>query len=173
MLEELEIPHELVLTSLARGEQRLEAHRRRHPLGQLPVLEHDGQTTFESVAICLALADGGPLAPALGTSLRATYYQWCLFAPGSLEPAMLRAYLEAKGALLPPGVPPLDAVLDALSAPLARREHLLPMGLSTADVVVGCTLLHGAAMGIALSAPIRAYIDRLLARPSFAKAFDA
>lgn len=173
MLEELGLDHELVLVSLERGQQRSEEHRRRHPLGQLPVLEKDEQTIFESVAICLDLADGTALAPEPATPLRATYYQWCLYAPGSLEPAMLRAYLESKGAPVPPGVPPLDAVLDTLETPLSRHDHLLPTGLSTADVVNGCTLIHGLQMGIEVSPPIRAYVRRLLARPAFAKAFPA
>lgn len=64
-LEEVGVPYEI--TVLTGEERRGEQHHPRHPLGRVPVLElADGQTLFESAAICLYLTDRYPsvgLAP--------------------------------------------------------------------------------------------------------------
>ena len=53
-LEEIGVPYEI--TDLTGEERRGEQHHQRHPLGRVPVLElADGQTLFESAAICLYL----------------------------------------------------------------------------------------------------------------------
>ena len=67
-LEEVGAPYEL--TVMTREEGRGEAHRHRHPLGRVPVLEDDEGFLFESAAVCLHLGDVHPeagLVPPLGT----------------------------------------------------------------------------------------------------------
>src|ERR1044071_6850246 len=96
-LEEIGAPYELVVMS--REEGAGEEHRRRHPLGRVPVLEDDDGTLFESAAICLHLADRHPdagLAPAPVTYQRALVYQWSIFAPAELEPPLFAAWVQAQ-----------------------------------------------------------------------------
>src|ERR1700761_4905900 len=86
-LEEIGRPYELV--TLEWDERKGDEHRRRHPLGKVPAFEFDdGQVLFESLAICLQLADVAPdagLLPALGTPARGRAYQWGTFAIAELE----------------------------------------------------------------------------------------
>jgi glutathione S-transferase len=91
-LEEASAPYDV--TVLTRDERRGEEHRRRHPLGRVPVIElDDGRVMFESAAICLHIADLYPdagLAPAVGSADRPSLYQWLSFATTELEPAVGR-----------------------------------------------------------------------------------
>ncbi len=54
--EELGLKYEYVPLNPLEGEQKTEEHLRRHPLGQVPVLEHEGECYIESAAICRYLA---------------------------------------------------------------------------------------------------------------------
>lgn len=172
-LEELAVPYTLRPISLAGGEHRSAAHRRRHPLAQLPVLVDGDVVMIESAAICMYLAerfpDGG-LAPALASPERAAYLQWCVFVPGTLEPAVLGAFLQSQGREPAPGTPRLDEALQAIAEPIACHGQLLAHGLSTPDVLVGPTLAVLARHGTALPAPLDAYLARLRARASFVTA---
>ena len=60
----------------------------------MPALElGDGTTLFESVAICLALADlssAAGLVPPLGSNERALVYQWVVFAVAELDAPLFR-----------------------------------------------------------------------------------
>lgn len=168
-LEELGTPYELAPVNLARGECRGAAHRQRHPLGQLPVLECSGQYMIESVGICIFLADRyreAALCPPVEHPERSPYLQWCTFVSGSLEPAILGDFLAKRGTQLP-GAPGLDDVLTALAEQVDRHDHLLKFGFSTADILVGTTIAHLAQMGMQLPEALRVYLQRLAARPSF------
>ena len=87
-LEELGQPYDVTVMNYEEGIG--EAHRGRHPLGRVPVLQSDDGFVFESTAICLHLADshpdGGLIAPS-GTHERALAYQWSCFAPAELRAA--------------------------------------------------------------------------------------
>ncbi len=83
LLEELEVPYELVKLDLSKQESRTPAYVALHPFGEVPVLVDGDVTLFESSAICLYLADRFPekrLAPSLGSPDRGPYLQWMLFA---------------------------------------------------------------------------------------------
>ena len=76
-----------------------EAHRKRQPLGRVPVVQFDDGYVFESAAICLHLADLYPdagLIGGLGTYARAMAYQWSIFAPAELEPPSSRLRSSAR-----------------------------------------------------------------------------
>src|SRR5580704_4139871 len=93
MIEELGVPCEIVPVDLAAKENRAPEYLRVHPLGQVPALVDGGVTVFESIAICLYLADRFPergLAPPASSPLRAQYYQWLLFCASAIEPAIGR-----------------------------------------------------------------------------------
>lgn len=176
VLEEIGASYEVELVSLARGEQKSEAHRRLHPLGQLPVLVDGDVTVFESVAICLYLADRYPnarLSPPVDSPERALYYQWCAFVPGSLEPAMSRTYLERQGSPSVPGTPSLDDVLDTLATALDGHPFLLSFGYSVADILVGATIALLPRAGVELPRALRQYVARLRERPAFDKGIAA
>lgn len=65
------IPVEQVTVNLLKGEQRSAAHRARHPLGKLPVLELDDGACFtESLAIIEYLEELYPEPPLCGVDAR-------------------------------------------------------------------------------------------------------
>ncbi|KAF2273800.1 thioredoxin-like protein [Westerdykella ornata] len=53
---ELNLPYELVLVDIAKGEQKSEDYRKLQPFGKVPALEDNGFFMFESRAICKYLA---------------------------------------------------------------------------------------------------------------------
>ena len=88
-LEEIAAPYELVKVDLYGALPP--GYAKLHPLGRVPVLEHDGLAMFESSAIIMHLCDRHPeagLAPALGDPRRAHFYQWLVFAAAHLHPAL-------------------------------------------------------------------------------------
>ena len=55
--EQLGLEYEYVHLNPAKGEIKTPEHIARHPLGKIPVLEHDGDIFYESSAICRYMAN--------------------------------------------------------------------------------------------------------------------
>jgi glutathione S-transferase len=90
LLIELDVPHVLRRLNLAANEQKSPEYLKLNPSGVVPTLVIDGQPLCEAAAISMYLADQFPqagLAPAVGTSARAQYYQWMFFSANTLQPA--------------------------------------------------------------------------------------
>jgi glutathione S-transferase len=178
MLEELSVPYELVRVDLDAKENRESAYLRVNPLGRVPALVDGNVTVFESIAICMYLADRYPergLAPVVSSPLRAPYYQWLLFCASTIEPAIGRwaqhggdvTEAEREKARVR-----FAEAAEVLTRALAPGEHMLGDALSTVDVIVGSNLNWARRVGLldgfdALSR----YVDRLLARPAARRTF--
>ena len=66
VLEELQVPYELINVNIFKGENKDLSFKARQPFGQIPYIDDDGFELFESRAICryLALKHGvGKLIP--------------------------------------------------------------------------------------------------------------
>lgn len=174
-LEEVGEPYEL--TVMSREEGQAEAHRERHPLGRVPVLEDDEGFLFESAALCLHVADMHPeagLVPPLGTHERALVYQWACFAPAELEPALFEVATQAEKdpARAAAARERFDRAADAVAGALDGDEHLVAGRFSVADVLVGTALLFTTRAGFADELPqsLKDYTGRLAQRPAFQRA---
>lgn len=170
LLEEIGQPYEL---TVMKGEDRqTDEHRRRHPLGRVPVLEDDEGFLFESAALCLHLADLYPDAQLnwpLGTHERALVYQWTVFAMTELEPAIIEArrHREDDPARAQAGVERFQAAAAAVEQALDGHEYLVGDRFSVADLVCGAVLIFANSAGLTDELPnIEAYIERLEARPA-------
>ncbi len=181
VLEELGVPYELVRLDVKKGETRTPAHLARHPLGHVPVLEDGGAILFESVAICLDLADRFPdtgLAPAPGSRERALFYQWIFFAVTELEPplsALSTQRRKPEAARDPAAMAAAQAqfgvVAHALAPALERDPWIVGGAFSVADVIVGSIAIWAKAMGASEGLPaLDAYAERLRARPAWKRA---
>jgi glutathione S-transferase len=53
---EKELPYELILVDISKGEHKSEEYKKLQPFGKVPVLDDDGFLMFESRAICRYLA---------------------------------------------------------------------------------------------------------------------
>ena len=100
LLLEMGIPFEDVKLNYKNGDTKTEEYLKKHPLGQVPVLEDGDLTLIESYAIVAYLADKYPekkMAPqANDLHARALYYQWLFFSKGSVEEFFARNFRLAK-----------------------------------------------------------------------------
>jgi glutathione S-transferase len=176
-LEEAGVSYDrtLMSTEEAAGEE----HRRRHPLGRVPVLVTEDGPLFESAAICLQIADSYPeagLIPSPGSYDRGLVYQWVLFAMTELEPAVVhvsRAQRSGDAAAAAAGQPRLDEALAILDRHLDGCTFMVGDRFSVADIVVGgvLTLAHRRDLLPNGSASGR-YLERLDARPAKRRAYE-
>jgi glutathione S-transferase len=164
----------------SKGEQKSPEHTARHPLQHLPVLETADGVIFESAALCLHLADLYPekkLIPPPGSHLRALVYQWCFFAMDELEPRTIAGAKEKNRKDGPLDEAKISAekeqiarILAPVDQLLSTREYLLGE-FSVADVVLGGVAWWTHRLGLVDGNPnVKAWIDRLTARPAYKRA---
>ena len=181
LLEEIGAPYEVARVDLASGEARSEEHRAIHPLGAVPALTVNGAPMFESVAICIFLADCAAdkgLAPELTHPDRANYLQWMVYAVATLEPQIAAPYIRSlqlpRSAWLDIATDDECAAFEVLLEPLRQgiqRGHMVPGGFSAADVMVGSELYWASQVGLlAPFAWTHRYLDSLMSRPAFQSA---
>jgi glutathione S-transferase len=192
MLEELELPYELVEYRRDPRTMRAPASLERvHPLGKSPVIEIDGVVVAESGAILEHLVDhaGGRLRPEAGTEAHRRYRFFMHYAEGSLMPPLLvRLITEQLGSskvplLIRPVGKVVAAQLDAAytSGELSRLVRFLEVELRARSFLAGDEL---SAADIQMSYPVEAllsrgglpasrlarYAERLRARPAYERA---
>lgn len=95
LLEELQTPYDLVRLDLSKQENHTPDFLAISPLGELPALVDGEVVLLEPAAIAIHLADRFPerqLAPPLGSTARAAYYQWLLFAESTLAPVVTKLH---------------------------------------------------------------------------------
>ena len=152
LLEELALPYQLVPVDLFHGEGNSDAYKIIHPLGCVPAIDIDGNVMIESGAICAWLTDQFPekqLAPETSNPLRRDYEQWMYFVPGTLEPPIwdyvLHKYLLPKKerirTVLPWSLERYQRVLKVLHSQLGSKPYIIGEAFSTADILVGSTLM--------------------------------
>lgn len=177
LLEELGQPCELTIMDWEEG--RSEAHRARHPLRRVPVLQTDDGYLFESTAICLQLADLHPeagLIAALGTHARALAYQWSIFAPAELEPPLIEAaiFQEADPERAGKARARFFAAADAVAQSLGDGHYLVDGRFGVADVLVSTVLSWAKRAGFPEPLPpvLEEYVTRLFERPAYQRALE-
>jgi glutathione S-transferase len=178
MLEEIGLPYEIVTVDLDAKQNLEPGYLRVHPLGQVPALVDGEVTVFESIAICMYLADRcleRGLAPPVSSPLRALYYQWPLFCASTIEPAIAR-WSQHGGDVTEAEREKARArfaeAAEVLTRALATREHMLGTAFSTVDVIVGSNLRWARNVGLLDGREgLSAYVDRLLVRPAARRVF--
>ncbi|AGC45316.1 glutathione S-transferase [Myxococcus stipitatus DSM 14675] len=174
LLEELEVPYELVTLDLARQENTTPEYLSVHPQGEVPALVDGHLTLLDSLSICLHLADRFPekhLAPPPGSSDRGRYYQGMVFAETRLEPAVMELYKNPQRASDVSMRHPLAVLLDIVDKALGTRDVLVGNTFTAADVLTA-SLLHLANTLMLLDAHPRlvAYVRRHTQRPAVRRA---
>jgi glutathione S-transferase len=155
-----------------------EEHKRRHPLGRVPVLETEDGFLFESAALCLHVADLHPeanLIPPLGTFKRGLVYQWTIWAMSELEPAIIRAYTAAQAEDAERTASTRERLMNlfaALEKALDGHDFVTGDDFTVADVVVGGVLIAAKRRELMPDSPnVNAYVERLDARPAKQRAY--
>ncbi len=175
LLEELGADYELHALNLRAGEQRQPAYLAVNPMGKVPAIRHGEALITEQPAVFIYLADlyaEARLAPPIGDPLRGPYLRWLVFYGSCFEPAILDRSLKREAA--PPmtaGYGDYDTVLKTLTDQLERGPYLLGDTFSAADVLWGTALNWTTQFKLVPELPvIRAYIDRVTARPAMQRA---
>ncbi len=91
LLEELSLSYNLNKIKFHPSELKSDEHRKRHPLGRVPVLEDDDVTIYESGAIIeyiIAKYDNRGLKPSVENKNFPNYLQWYHYCEGMVMPPM-------------------------------------------------------------------------------------
>ncbi|RJG12379.1 glutathione S-transferase family protein [Pseudomonas cavernicola] len=174
LLEELGTPYQLHVLNLQTGEQREPAYLAINPMGKVPAIKHGDAVITEQGAVFLYLADLFPeagLTPAIGDPLRGPFLRWMFYYGSCFEPALVDRAQKREPA--PPAMSPygdFDTMLRTLNEQLGKGPYLLGEKFTAADVLWGTALTWTTMFGLVpLSPVIKAYIERVNARPAVAR----
>jgi glutathione S-transferase len=175
LLEELGVPYRLEIVNLKTGAQHEPAFQKVNPMGKVPAIRHGDAVVTEQVAVYLYLADLFPeagLAPVLTDPLRGPYLRWLAFYGSSFEPAIIDRSQKrepAPRAMSPYG--DFDTMFRTLTTQLEGGPYMLGPRFLALDVLWGTALGWITHFGLIPAVPaIKSYVDRVNARPAFAKA---
>lgn len=137
----------------------------------------DGQTLFESVAVCTYIADRAPDADIIarpGTFARAQHDQWVSFCLTEMESWLWNSAVntfvlpEDKriSAGLEQNVMMFKRSASVLGAHLTDRDYLVEDRFTVTDIIVGWCVNWGRREGHLDECPaLGRYLERLMARP--------
>ena len=183
LFEELGLPFEIERFKLGDASMRAPEYLKVHPMGRVPTLQDGDTTIFESGAIVqyvLAKYGDGRLVPAVSSPEFPTYLQWLHYAEGMIMPPVNSIVVET--ILLPPerrnqgnadrAVKLLSRMLSAVNEGLAGRDYLAGE-FSGADIMTGhaCTVAARLGADVSDKPNVKAYVERLNARPALQKAW--
>jgi glutathione S-transferase len=177
-LEESGLPYRLRRLDYAAGELKRRDYTRIHPFGQIPAIDDDGFTLFESAAIVLYLAEkAGVLLPKTREG-RALATQWAFTAVNTVEPAIVELFtadafsadedwaVERRPAL----VERVKTRLAALEGELGTRPYVLGDQFSAPDILLATVLRMVRQPELVEAAPnVVAYLARCEARPAWGR----
>ena len=175
LLEELGADYEVHAFDLTTGQQRTPEFLAINPLGKVPTLRHGDAVVTEQVAVYLYAAELYPeagLSPAVGDPLRGAYLRWMAFYGSCFEPAVVDHSMgRAPAAYSTSPYGDFDTVIAAINAQLAKGPYFLGERFTAADVLWGAALDWITMFKLMPETPVvRAYIDRVLARPAVKRA---
>jgi len=185
LLEELALPYELNRMDFHPKDLKSDAHRARHPLGRVPVLDDGDISIFESGAIVEYILErhkNGGLKPDVASPLFPEYLQWFHYCEGMVMPPINTIVVQT--ILLPPDRRDekvlgqaqrlLTKALEPVNDALAGRDYLIG-DFSGADIMLGHACFMSQRSGCVTDemTHLLAYISRIAARPAFDKAINA
>ena len=179
LFEELSLEYELNKMAFHPKDLKSEEHRKRHPLGRVPVLDDGDVSIYESGAIVeyvMARYGDGGLKPAVSAPEFPEYLQWFHYCEGMVMPPINTIMVHT--VLLPPerrseetlgqaqrllsrAVAPVDSALEG-------REYLVG-NFSAADVMLGHSLFMASRLGQVSEelVNLKGYVKRIEARAAF------
>ena len=184
LLEELGLDYDLNAMAFHPKDLKSDEHRKRHPLGRIPVLEDGDVSIFESGAIVeyvMARYGDGGLKPAVDAPEFPEYLQWFHYCEGMVMPPINTIMVHS--VLLPPerrdqtALEQAQRLLGRAVAPvneaLAGREYLVG-AFTAADIMLGHSIFMANRLGQVADemGNVKEYIGRIEARPAFQKAIS-
>lgn len=174
LLSLLELPTELVFVDLAKGAHQQPEFLAKNPLGQVPVLDDNGNVLSDSNAILVYLATRYGAGRWLPTdALGATKVQrWLSIAAGQIASGPARARLiTVFGATYNAAqvIEQSHALFKVMDAELYGRQFLVGEQPSIADIACYTYIAHAPEGNVSLAEypNIRAWLARIEALPHF------
>jgi glutathione S-transferase len=156
-----------------------DAHRARHPLGRVPVLEDDEITLWESGAIVdyiLERHKNGGLKPTIKDASFPAYLQWFHYCEGMVMPpintivvhTLLLPEDRRDPVVLGQAQRLLTRSLEPVNEALEGKDYLIG-DFSGADVMLGHACFMANRLGCVPEemTQLKAYVARVAARPAF------
>ena len=184
LFEELGLEYDLNKMDFHPKDLKSDEHRRRHPLGRVPVLEDKETSIFESGAIVeyvMARYGDGGLKPAVDAPEFAEYLQWFHYCEGMVMPPINTIMVHT--ILLPPErrdqttLEQAQRLLSRSVAPvneaLTGRDYLVG-NFSAADIMLGHSIFMANRLGQVSDemGNVKEYVGRIEARPAFQTAIN-
>ena len=184
LLEELELVYDINKMAFHPQDLKSDAHRARHPLGRVPVLDDGDIRIFESGAIVeyvLARHKNGGLRPAEAAAEFPEYLQWFHYCEGMVMPPVNTIVVQP--VLLPPDRRDetalaqakrlLSKALEPVNGALEGRDYVIG-DFSAADIMLGHACFMSNRLGcVGDDMPhLKAYVERIANRPAFKTAIE-
>jgi len=180
LLEELKIPYKIQPVDLFSGEGESVEYKKINPLGAVPSMKVDDEVMLESGAMCHWLTDkygDMKLAPSSDDPARLKYEQWMMFAQATLEMQPWLILLHSKilpeakrvNEILPWASQRHQSILKVLNDELQHNDYLLGDEFSTADIMIGSTLMM-LPETLSKFPVLEAYVHKLKQRPAYQQA---
>ena len=179
LLEELELPYEINKMAFHPKDLKSDAHRARHPLGRIPVLEDGDVTIWESGAIVEYILErhkNGGLKPAVDDTTWPNYQQWFHYCEGMVMPpintivvhTMLLPEDRRDAVVLGQAQRLLSRALAPVDEALGGKDYLIG-DFSGADIMLGHACFMSNRVGCVSDemTNLKAYVERIAARPHF------
>jgi len=183
-IEELEVPHKLVLIDLQAGDQKTADFLALNPNGKVPTLVVDGTPMFEALAIMQWLGDRygveRGLWPAAASPERLEALSWSTWMYVSFSAAFKRLILATSdrvdASLHHEGQAELarkelQDMLTILDGRLASRDHLVGNHFTLVDLIVANGITYAAFVGVSTTGHdnVENWLARFRERPAFKK----
>lgn len=179
LLEELQLPYEMNRMAFHPKDLKSDAHRARHPLGRVPVLEDDDVSLYESGAIIdyvLERHKNGGLKPAVNDVRFPDYLQWFHYCEGMVMPAVNTIVVQTvllpedrrDATVLAQAQRLLAKSLEPVNTALEGRDYLIG-DFSAADIMLGHACFMSNRLGCVADEMVhlKAYVAKVTARPAF------
>lgn len=179
LLEELGLPYELNKMSFHPSDLKSDAHRARHPLGRIPVLDDGDVSLYESGAIVdyiLERHKNGGLKPEPRSPMFPQYLQWFHYCEGMVMPPIntivVHTLILPKDRQDPVTRGQAERLLTKALAPvneaLDGKDYLIG-DFSAADIMLGHACFMANRIGCVRDdmQNLKDYVARIAARPSF------
>ena len=184
LLEELELPYEVNKMAFHPKDLKTEEHRKRHPLGRIPVLDDGDIRIYESGAIVEYIIErhkNGGLKPDIHSDEFPQYLQWFHYCEGMVMPPINtivvqtillpeerrdeKVLKQAKN-LLTKALIPVDENLE--------NKKFLIGDFSGADIMLGHACFMSNMMGCVTDnmVNLKEYVNLISERPSFKTAIE-
>ncbi len=184
LLEELGLDYEINKMAFHPKDLKSDAHRARHPMGRVPVLEDGEVSIYETGAIIeyvLERHKNGGLKPAVDDARWPYYQQWFHYCEGMVMPPINTIVVHTL--LLPPDRQDatvrdqakrlLTKALQPVDETLEGKDWLIG-DFSAADVQLGHSCFMANRLGCVPDEfdNLKRYVANIAARPAFDKAIN-